>query len=193
MNDIEQLLSDLDAPPPRGLERSTLVTAGAADQVTTADSQFGPLWIAWSPIGITGVSPLFSCPTMDEFMDIHRRNAYATDRLPTDLASQVDEALKHGTTSEFPIDMRGIAQFQGAVLEACRTIETGTVRSYGWIADQLANPGAVRAVGTALGHNPIPLLIPCHRVVRSDGSIGNYAFGSDMKHDLLVSEGAILA
>ena len=79
------------------------------------------------------------------------------------------------------------------LLEACRRIESGSVRSYGWIADELENPGAVRAVGTALGHNPIPLLIPCHRVVRSDGSIGSYAFGSDMKHDLLLSEGAILA
>ena len=193
MTDIEQLLSDLDAPPPRDLERTTLITAGAADQVTTTDSVFGPLWISWSPIGVTGLSPLFACPTIDEFMDAHRRNAYAKDRLPNDLANQIDEALEHGTTPDFPVDLRGIATFQGAVLGACRTIETGTVRSYGWIADQMSNPGAVRAVGTALGNNPIPLLIPCHRVVRSDGSIGNYAFGPDMKHDLLVAEGAMLA
>jgi O-6-methylguanine DNA methyltransferase len=193
MTGIEQLLKELNVPSPQGLERATLVTAGAADQVTTADSPFGPLWISWSPIGVTGVSPVFACATIDEFMDLHRRNAYPTDRLPTDLENQIDEALENGTTHEFPIDLRGIAAFQGAVLDACRRIETGTVRSYGWIADQLNNPGAVRAVGTALGNNPIPLLVPCHRVVRSDGSIGNYAFGPDMKHDLLVGEGAILA
>jgi len=193
MTDIEQLLSNLDVPPPRDLERTTLVSAGAADQVTTTDSPFGPLWISWSPIGVTGLSPLFSCPTVEGFMELHRRNAYSADRLPIDLADQIDEALDHGTNPQFPIDLRGVAEFQGAVLEACRTIETGTVRSYGWIAEQLSNPGAVRAVGTALGHNPIPLLIPCHRVVRSDGSVGNYAFGPDMKHDLLVSESAILA
>lgn len=193
MTDIEQLLHDLKASPPPELERTTLVATGAADQVTTTDSPFGPLWISWSPIGVTGLSPLFSCPTVDGFMELHRRNAYSADRLPIDLAHQVDKALEHGTNPRFPVDLRGITVFQGAVLETCLQIETGTVRSYGWIADQLANPGAVRAVGTALGHNPIPLLIPCHRVVRSDGSVGNYAFGPDMKHDLLVREGAILA
>ena len=193
MTNIEQLLAELNVSPPEDLERTTLVTAGAADQVATTDSPFGPLWISWSPTGVTGLSPLFACSTVEDFMDLHRRNAYATDELPRDLSGLVDEALEHGTTPEFPVDLRGIAEFQGAVLDACRTIEPGTVRSYGWIADQLTNPGAVRAVGTALGHNPIPLLIPCHRVVRSDGSIGNYAFGPDMKHDLLVNEGAILA
>ena len=193
MTDIEQLLATLTVSPPMDLERATLVTAGAADQVTTTDSPYGPLWIAWSPIGVTGVSPLFACETVDDFMDEHRRHVYSTEHLPTELASQIDEALEHGSTPEFPVDLRGIAEFQASVLEACRTIEVGTVRSYGWIADRLHNRGAVRAVGTALGHNPIPLLVPCHRVVRSDGSVGNYAFGAEMKHDLLVREQAILA
>ena len=193
MTDIEELLGDLNVTPPVDLESRTLVNAGAADQVTSTDSPFGPLWISWSPIGVTGVSPLFACPTVDDFMNEHRRNVYNANRLPMDLADQIDAALEFGTTPEYPVDLRGLAGFQSAVLDACRTIETGTVRSYGWIADQMNNPGAVRAVGTALGHNPIPLLIPCHRVVRSDGSIGSYAFGPDMKHDLLVQEGAILA
>jgi methylated-DNA-[protein]-cysteine S-methyltransferase len=193
MTDIKELLGDLNVMPPVDLERSTLVNAGAADQVATTDSPFGPLWISWSPIGVTGVSPLFACPTVDEFMEEHRRNVYSANRLPVDLSDQIEAALEFGTTPDFPVDLRGIAGFQGAVLEACRRIEPGSVRSYGWIADELENPGAVRAVGTALGHNPIPLLIPCHRVVRSNGSIGNYAFGSDMKHDLLLREGAILA
>jgi len=193
MTNIEKLLGDLNVTPPVDLERSTLVNAGAADQVATTDSVFGPLWVSWSPIGVTGVSPLFACPTVDEFMEEHRRNVYAASWLPADLTDQIDAALEFGTTPDFPVDLRGITEFQGSVLEACRRIESGSVRSYGWIADELKNPGAVRAVGTALGHNPIPLLIPCHRVVRSDGSIGSYAFGSDMKHDLLLSEGAILA
>ncbi|MCL1587192.1 MAG: MGMT family protein [Actinomycetia bacterium] len=193
MTEVDDLLAGIAVRPPADLERTTLITAGAADQVATTDSPFGLLWISWSPIGVTGVTPIFSCRTVDDFMEIHRRNTYVADRLPMDLASQVDEALEHGTTPEFPVDLRGIADFQGSVLQACRQIQPGTVRSYGWVADALSNPGAVRAVGTALGHNPIPLLIPCHRVVRSDGSIGNYAFGPEMKHDLLVAEGAILA
>ena len=193
MTSIEELLEDLNVAPPVDLERTTLVNAGAADQVATTDSPFGLLWISWSPIGVTGVSPLFACPTVDEFMEEHRRNAYPAGRLPNDLADRIDAALESGTTPGFPVDLRGITVFQRGVLEACRQIESGSVRSYGWIADELENPGAVRAVGTALGHNPIPFLIPCHRVVRSDGSIGSYAFGSDMKHDLLLRESAILA
>ena len=193
MTDVEQLLDALDARPPGNLERDTLVSAGAADQVTTTDSPVGPLWIAWNPRGITAVTPLFVCETLDGFLDEHRRNAYETKKMPNDLASRVDGALDRGETADVPVDLTGVPHFQRAVLEACCLIGPGTVRSYGWIADQLDNRGAVRAVGTALGKNPVPLIIPCHRVVRSDGSIGNYAFGPDMKHDLLVREGAILA
>jgi O-6-methylguanine DNA methyltransferase len=193
MSNIEDRLGNLNVPPPHDLARTTLIQAGAADQVATADSPFGPLWIAWSPLGVTAVTPRFVCNTLDGFLEEHRRNGFAAARLPKDLAGRVDDALEHGTTPDFPVDLRGLGEFQTAVLETCRQIEAGRVRSYGWIAERLDNPGAVRAVGTALGRNPIPLIIPCHRVVRSDGSIGNYAFGPEMKHDLLVAEGAILA
>jgi O-6-methylguanine DNA methyltransferase len=193
MTDMERLLAELNVAPPDGLERDTLVNSGVADLVAITDSPFGPLWISWSPRGVTGVSPLFATPTTDDFLEHHTRRCYPANRLPVDLADITRDALEHGTSPDFPVDLRDVSTFQRAVLDACRTIEAGTVRSYGWIAQQLANPGAVRAVGTALGHNPIPLLIPCHRVVRSDGSVGSYAFGPDMKHDLLVSEGAILA
>ncbi|MEN8240196.1 MAG: hypothetical protein ABFR53_13460, partial [Actinomycetota bacterium] len=64
MTGIEQLLGDLNVAPPGDLERVTLVSAGAADQVTTTDSPFGPLWIAWNPRGITAVTPLFTCDTL---------------------------------------------------------------------------------------------------------------------------------
>ena len=193
MIDIEQLLNDLTVPAPPNLARTTLIEAGAADQVTTTDSPFGPLWIAWSPLGVTAVTPRFVCDTLDGFLETHRRKGYEAAGMPTDLARKVDDALEHGTTPDFPVDLRGIGEFQATVLETCRQIEAGRVMSYGWIAQQLDNPGAVRAVGTALGRNPIPLIVPCHRVVRADGSIGNYAFGPEMKHDLLVAEGAILA
>ena len=70
-------------------------------------------------------------------------------------------------------------------------IPRGEVRSYSWIAREINRPGAVRAVGTALATNPIPLLIPCHRVVRRDGRIGDYAFGSDAKRAMLRFEGVV--
>ncbi len=81
------------------------------------------------------------------------------------------------------------AVFQRKVLEKCAEIPPGEIRPYGWIAREIGNPGAVRAVGTALGRNPVPVLIPCHRVVRTDGKIGNYAYGSPMKRSLLEREG----
>jgi O-6-methylguanine DNA methyltransferase len=69
-------------------------------------------------------------------------------------------------------------------------IPRGEVRPYGWIAAEIGRPRAVRAVGTALAHNPVPLVVPCHRVVRSDGSIGQYSLGGPAaKRTVLAAEG----
>ena len=193
MNDIPTTLRDLQTPVPDGLDRSTLFEAGAVDQVASIDSPFGPVWISWSSRGVTGLTPRFACERLEDFAAEHRRRTLTGSGLPTDLEQRVIDALEHGETLDVPVDLRGIGRFQASVLEACATITPGTVRSYGWIADELANPGAVRAVGTALGRNPIPLIVPCHRVVRTDGAVGNYAFGAEMKHELLVREGAIMA
>ena len=100
-------------------------------------------------------------------------------------------ALERCGEGEGPFDLRGPSVFQQSVLVSCATIPPGVVRPYGWIANELHKPGATRALGTALAKNPIPLLIPCHRVVRSDGSVGNYAFGPEMKRELLIHEGVI--
>ncbi len=192
MKNIEATVRSLRTEPPHGLEMRTLIGAGAADQVTTIDSPFGPVWVGWSIRGVTGLTPRFACETVDDFLEIHRRNAYPADTIPRDLEDRIEDALVRGATMDVPVDLRGIAEFQRSVLSMCATIPPGTVRSYGWIAERLESPGAVRAVGTALGRNPIPLIIPCHRVVRSDGSVGNYAFGPEMKRELLIREGAIL-
>ena len=192
MNTIETQLTDLTERPPADLERSTVIDAGAGDLVAAVDSRFGPLWIAWSNIGITGLTPVFASPTIDSFVDHHRRVSYETSSLPKPLAARISEALASGESEGLAFDLRGVSEFQQSVLESCATILPGQVRPYGWIARRLHKPGATRAVGTALAKNPIPLLIPCHRVVKSDGSVGNYAFGPEMKRDLLVHEGAIL-
>ncbi len=191
MSTIENQLADLMSKPPPGLERTTVINAGAGDLVATVDSRFGPLWIAWSRVGITGLAPLFASPTLDSFLDQHRRISYKASSLPNSLEYEISEALGSGAPEGLSFDLRGLSDFQQSVLESCRTIPVGDVRPYGWIANELGKPGATRAVGTALAKNPIPLLIPCHRVVRSDGSIGSYAFGPEMKRDLLVGEGAI--
>lgn len=191
---LEERLRELasDTPPPE-LEASTLVSVGAADLVARSDSPYGDVWIAWSTRGFTGLTPGFAAPTLEAFLAGHRRPAYGSDRLPRELEEVAQRALASGDTVGLPIDLSGMGSFATAVLGACSSIPPGSVRPYGWIADAINKPGAVRAVGTALARNPIPLLIPCHRVVRSDGAVGQYAFGADMKHDLLVREGALLA
>lgn len=80
--------------------------------------------------------------------------------------------------------------FEKKVYTVVKKIPFGEVRSYSWVAEKAGRPGASRAVGNALNKNPFPLIVPCHRVVHSDGSIGNYAFGRDLKKELLEIENA---
>jgi len=89
---------------------------------------------------------------------------------------------------ELPIDVAGTA-FQESVWRELRKIPPGETRSYAQIAAAIGQPGAVRAVGTANGDNHVAVLIPCHRVIRSDGSLGGYAGGLDRKRQLLAAEG----
>jgi O-6-methylguanine DNA methyltransferase len=87
-----------------------------------------------------------------------------------------------------PVDLSGVPDFQRRVLEVARGIPFGEVRSYAWIAERIRHARAVRAVGTALGRNPVPLIVPCHRVLRSDGGVGGYLFGIPVKDGLLALE-----
>ncbi len=188
----EDLLAELDIAPPAELHRDTVLAIGLADSVSTTDSPIGPVWIAWSTRGVTALSPLFATETIEDFAVRHRRESYPSRQLPGELADVVTNALDTLDARDVPIDLSGIAPFQQSVLSVCATIPVGQVRPYGWIASEIHNPGSVRAVGTALGRNPIPLLIPCHRVVKSDGAVGKYAFGPEIKHQLLALEGAVL-
>lgn len=87
-----------------------------------------------------------------------------------------------------PVDLSAVSPFQRAVLDAARRIPFGEVRPYSRIAREIGHPRAVRAVGTALGRNPVPLIVPCHRVLRSDGGLGGYLFGTELKDRLLALE-----
>jgi O-6-methylguanine DNA methyltransferase len=87
-------------------------------------------------------------------------------------------------------DLSGLTEFERAVLLKAREIPRGEIRTYGWVASQIGRPTAVRAVGSALRKNPVPVFIPCHRVVRSDGQLGQYALGgTDQKRAILSAEG----
>jgi O-6-methylguanine DNA methyltransferase len=124
-----------------------------------------------------------------EFTDLfHRRFARPLrpgQRPPSGLST----ALRTHRTTTLEYDLRELSPFGRAVLVAVLSIPRGQVRPYTWIAHQIGRPDAVRAVGSALGHNPVPVLIPCHRVIRSDGDVGGYVFGTTVKRDLLTDEG----
>jgi O-6-methylguanine DNA methyltransferase len=87
-----------------------------------------------------------------------------------------------------PVDLGGVADFQDRVLAEARRIPFGQVESYAALARRIGHPKAARAVGNALGANPVPVLVPCHRVIRGDGTWGHYAFGAALKTRLLELE-----
>ena len=87
------------------------------------------------------------------------------------------------------IDLSALTGFQRAVLEAARAIPYGEVRSYGWLAKQVGKPKAARAVGQALARNPVPIVVPCHRVIGGDGGLTGFSSGLGMKKRLLETEG----
>jgi methylated-DNA-[protein]-cysteine S-methyltransferase len=89
---------------------------------------------------------------------------------------------------DVPLDLRYYTPFQQAVWKAAAAIPSGETRSYAWIAKRIRNPKAVRAVGQALGANPVPIVIPCHRVISSAGTMGGYSGGIKMKKTLLELE-----
>ena len=109
------------------------------------------------------------------------------------LGSAVEAILAYLNGSQphldLPLDLQ-VTAFQRRVLEALQTIPYGETRSYGDIAQTIDKPKAARAVGNACKSNPVPLVVPCHRVVRSDGSIEGYVYGTSVKEQLLKMEQA---
>ena len=149
-------------------------------------SSLGPVLVAATAKGLCRVS-------FDEGEDDLRRRFPKAEILPGDgalsaLAGQVVQLIEEpGRPVDVPMDVRGTA-FQQAVWSALRAIPAGETRSYGEIAAAIGRPGAVRAAGTACGDNGLAVLIPCHRVLRGDGSLGGYAYGVERKKVLLERE-----
>ncbi len=106
------------------------------------------------------------------------------------VARQLDEWFAGRRDAfDLDLDLRLASGFRRAVVAALPTIPRGATATYAEIAERVGSPRAVRAVGTACARNPVPIVVPCHRVVRSDGSLGGYAGGQAAKRALLVLEG----
>jgi methylated-DNA-[protein]-cysteine S-methyltransferase len=121
-------------------------------------------------------------------------DADKTERAPARL-SKAEKLLKSyfsGEKTDFTDkpDYSGCTEFERAVWETARKIPYGQTRSYGWIAKEMGNPKAARAVGQALGKNPVPIIVPCHRVIAGDGGLGGFSGGLEAKKKMLALEKA---
>jgi O-6-methylguanine DNA methyltransferase len=172
------------------------VTRDAADTYWTIDTALGPAFIACNGTGISTIMRANGTSAFEKaFYAEFGRPAHPAAEPPEPLASAVTARLNGQlSTAEaqkvLRFDLRGRTDFERAVLLKTAEIPYGEVRSYSWIAKEIGRPLAVRAVGSAEARNPVPLLIPCHRVVRRDGHIGAYGLGgASAKRALLAAEG----
>jgi O-6-methylguanine DNA methyltransferase len=176
-----QLFNDLRAlgsvkAPPRVLE-AILDEVDLGDRYASLETALGRVFVAWNRLGVSAV---MQTATPEEFEALFRARFKRSPRPAPMLPRQPGKQF----------DLRSVTAFERAVLLKALEIPRGEIRTYGWIAAQIGHPAAVRAVGSALRKNPVPVLIPCHRVVRSDGHIGEYALGgSDNKRAILAAEG----
>ena len=178
--------------------------------------------VAWYVIVPSLVGPLFVAATDDALVEIefakgqaeHDLRRHLSERgfeprplpaAPSDGAGEsrrvidrVEQQLSEyfgGCRDAFdlPLDLSGLPGFTREVLTATANVPYGRLDTYRGIAARIGKPGATRAVGNALNRNPIPVVVPCHRIIRSDGSAGGYGGGLDIKFRLLAHEGVMLS
>src|SRR5712691_3755342 len=176
-----QLLNELRAlgkvHAPAHVLAAILDEVELSDRYASLETALGPVFVAWNRQGFSAV---MKTATPEEFETRFRERFHRSPRPAPELPRLPERFF----------DLRSVTEFERAVLLKALEIPRGEIRTYGWIAAQIGHPAAVRAVGSALRKNPVPVLIPCHRVVRSDGHIGEYALGgTDNKRAILAAEG----
>jgi O-6-methylguanine DNA methyltransferase len=189
---LRQQLRDLaSVEAPSSLLAGILTTAGIADRYFTLDTPLGVTYIAYNDHGLSAVRRPDSAAEFERSFRQHfGRAVYPATEPPEELVNELRRELRGEGRARIRFDLRGVSEFERAVLLKALEIPRGEVRPYTWIAREIGNPRAVRAVGTALGNNPIPIFIPCHRVIRSDGQTGQYGLGGpEAKRTMLSAEG----
>ncbi|MCH1882093.1 methylated-DNA--[protein]-cysteine S-methyltransferase [Agrococcus sp. ARC_14] len=194
---LDALPGSLPAPPLDALHARLIERAAANDLLDVAyrrlDTGLGTLLLAATPAGLVSVT--FDGDDPDATLErlaatLSPRVLEAPARL--DDAARALERLIGGSARSFDgaLDLTLAHGFGRQVVERLREIPYGETRSYAQVAQAVGSPKAVRAVGTACRKNPLPIAVPCHRVVRSDGGIGQYAGGVEAKRLLLTIESA---
>ena len=154
-------------------------------------SPWGPIWLAATDTGLAGMWFVGQRHAPDNSDWTHLPSSQQNPVL--NAANQQLQAYFAGSLRQFdlPLDLRGGTIFQQSVWQALLRIPVGETTSYGDISRRIAKPLAIRAVGTAIGRNPISIIVPCHRVLGANGSLTGYAGGLDRKLALLQLEGAL--
>lgn len=196
----EELFAELpgdDEPAQRRLQARLVSAAGEAGILDVAyrtlDTPLGALLLAATERGLVRVA--YAREGHDQVLEqlasrISSRVLRAPRRLDA-AARELEEYFgRRRTVFDLPLDLQLSAGFRRTVLAHLAEIAYGSTASYAALALAAGNPKAVRAVGTACATNPLPLVVPCHRVVRSDGAVGQYVGGSEAKLALLTLEGA---
>jgi len=182
-DDVEELVSAVKAlalAPPRSI-RESLRSADFFDKVEN-------VWVAFADRSIRMISARSADDLRSWYAKRYGRGLQQAN-IPEPLRKQVIAAL-HGEGVEKPaIDFGEVSELEQRVMQTMSKIPKGEVRSYSWVAEQIGNPRAVRAVANVVARNCVPFIIPCHRVVPASGGVGKYAYGSRMKRDLLQREG----
>lgn len=185
---VEEQLKTLHRSAPAVVTAGTLLGTGHVDGYAVYASPVGDVVVSYNPQGVSSVD-LADDGSEERFADRFGRRMTSA-RPPRGWDTKIRRAIERGTPADLPVDLRSVTPFRRSVLEATASIPRGQVRSYGWLARRVGNEGAVRAVGSTMASNPVPLIVPCHRVVRSDGTIGNYSLGGPhYKRELLSHEG----
>jgi methylated-DNA-[protein]-cysteine S-methyltransferase len=179
---------DLRVRCPEGLAARLRDATG--DGYASLDTELGPVWVAFNTRGLTLLHVGVTTPAAfeDAFEGRLGRRPVPAE-VPERLARAVRAAAAGATPADVPVDLSTLSRFEREVLTTLRRIPRGEVRPYAWLAREVGRPAAVRAVGNALARNPVPLILPCHRVVPTAGGVGNYRFGSEMKRTVLEREG----
>ncbi len=156
---------------------------------TTFNTKIGPVMLAWTDKGISKVK-LPNTPALQISPDTKE------ERPPQWVSLAAEKIKKHldGEPQQYddvPLDLQEVTPFNKKVYEALRRLPSGAVITYGDLAARAGSRGAARAVGHAMAVNPLPIVVPCHRVVRSDGTLGQFSAlsGTKSKRQLLEMEG----
>lgn len=191
---IARLRRLADADAPSALLPAVLSRLGIGDSYFPLGTAVGRVFVAYNDLGISAVSRHDTAEAFEAaFITRFGRSVYPAAEPPVALVRALERGLRE-RSHDLRFDLRTLSEFERAVLLKALEIPRGEVRPYAWVAREIGRPKAVRAVGTALANNPIPLLIPCHRVVRSDGTLGRYSLGGDdYKRIVLAAEGLDVA